>query len=125
MWQKAIARHGPAPDKVFAVRRSREEKGDWHDAIPCPICGRREVDCRISGDQSAILCHRGSRWHPPHLQVDETIERVGAIWQYKGLRDNHHGRDKASYFRRVESQDQLRPAKPKRKISAVQALAEV
>ena len=116
LWQKAMAK--------TETRRSHQQVGDWHDSIPCPICLRPVVDCRISGDGKAALCHRGNRWHPPHLKVDETIERAGAIWQFKGLRPNHHGQDKASLFVRVESQDALRP-QPKKKIGADQALAQM
>jgi len=134
MYQHSINRGGQFHDghgtdrKSFTSglnpRRSREERGAWQDLIPCPICGRREVDCRISEDGNAILCHRGSRWHPPHLQIDETIERYGDIWQYKGLRDNHTGQDRASYFRRAESQEALRQ-KPKKRITADLALTQM
>ncbi len=58
--------------------------GNWRDAIPCPICGRTEPDCRITGDGTFVQCHKGERWHPPELQVGETIQRGNDIWAYVG-----------------------------------------
>jgi len=68
-------------------QKSRNPKGatdNWRDAIPCPICGRTDADCRITDDGSFVQCHKGERWHPPELQVGETIQHGTDIWAYVG-----------------------------------------
>jgi len=68
-------------------QKSRKPTGTtdhWRYAIPCPICGRTEPDCRIVDDGSFVQCHKGERWHPPELQVGETIQHGADIWAYVG-----------------------------------------
>jgi len=47
---------------------------------PCPACGRNvDGDCRFSDD--LILCHSGTRFHPPqHLRPGDVISINGAAW---------------------------------------------
>lgn len=78
LWQSGVKRGSGVGGNRGEDRQSFKKNDDWRDCIPCPICGRTEIDCRISADGTAILCHRGSRWHPPHLQVDQIIERGGS-----------------------------------------------
>ena len=76
-------------------QKSRNPKGttgNWRDAIPCPICGRTEPDCRVTDDGSFVQCHRGERWHPPELQVGETIQHGTDIWAYVGDGSNVIGK---------------------------------
>jgi len=75
-------------------QKSRNPKGatdNWRDAIPCPICGRTEPDCRIVDDGSFVQCHKGERWQPPELQVGETIQHGTDIWAYVGDGNNAIG----------------------------------
>ena len=95
LWQSAIT------ERVRS-RRGGADSGDWRDAIPCPICGRTDIDCRVSSDGSAVLCHYGKRWSPPMLAEKESIERGGSSWIYAGDRDNHHGTGRAALFRKAQ-----------------------
>jgi len=75
-------------------QKSRNPKGatdNWRDAIPCPICGRTEPDCRIVDDGSFVQCHKGERWQPPELQVGETIQHGTDFWAYVGDGSNAIG----------------------------------
>lgn len=63
----------------------------WSDCVPCPICGRTELDCRITDDRSFIQCHKGHRWHPPDLSLGETIIAHEATWAYVGASENAIG----------------------------------
>ena len=47
---------------------------------PCPVCGRNlDGDCRFSDD--LILCHSGTRFHPPqHLRPGDVIDINGVRW---------------------------------------------
>ena len=75
-------------------KNSRNAKGtteNWIDAIPCPICGRTEPDCRTTDDGTFVQCHKGQRWQPPELQVGATIQRGNDNWAYVGVGNNAIG----------------------------------
>lgn len=87
-WQKLI-------EKVATTRKqlplALENEAGWDDCIPCPICDRTELDCRIHQYGQFIQCHKGSRWHPPDLLLGQTVTRNGVIWAYVGDSENAIG----------------------------------
>lgn len=74
------------------IATKAEGMGNWSDAIPCPICGRDDVDCRIHDSGDVIQCHRGKRFHPPELSVGATFNgQDKRIWAYVGAGNNAVG----------------------------------
>ncbi len=69
-----------------------KELGTWEDAIPCPICRRDEVDCRIHEGGEALQCHHGKSFTPPKLAIGQTIQGIDKqTWAYVGLGSNAVG----------------------------------
>ncbi len=119
MYQTAISEcSSPAPTNSRKTHGLRAD--GWEDCIPCPICGRKEPDCRISSDGQAILCHIGKRWAPPKLELREKIERNGNSWIYSGDKTTAVG--EAALFRLDVSQHELRKQKT---VKAGEALARM
>ena len=81
-----ILRSGRKPSSDVAA------SGDWTDCIPCPICGRTEVDCRVHSSGSLVLCHHGSSWKPPEMRPGQTIERNGVTWAFLQEQETLPGR---------------------------------
>jgi hypothetical protein len=81
------------PDQFLKPLKAKAEGfGDWSDAVPCPICGRDDVDCRVHDSGDVIQCQRGKRFHPPELPVGATIEgKDKRIWAYVGAGNNAIG----------------------------------
>lgn len=77
---------GPKPSSVTAT------SGDWVDCIPCPICGRTEVDCRVHSSGSPLLCHHGSSWKPPEMKPGQMIDRNGVTWAFLQEQETLPGR---------------------------------
>ena len=81
------------PDQFLKPLEAKAEGFEnWSDAIPCPICGRDDVDCREHDSGNVIQCHRGKRFHPPELAVGATVEgKDKRIWAYVGAGNNAVG----------------------------------
>ena len=81
------------PEKYLkALLKKPEGFGQWSDAIPCPICGRDDVDCRIHESGDVIQCHHGQRFHPPEMSVGATMTgQDQRIWAYVGPGTNAVG----------------------------------
>lgn len=87
--------------------------GQWSDAIPCPICGRDDVDCRIHESGNIIQCHHGQRFHPPEMSVGATMSgQDQRIWAYVGPGNNAVGpcsNFKIDESMQTQSQDVQKP----------------
>ena len=89
---------------------------------PCPVCGRNaDGDCRFSDE--LILCHSGTRFHPPqHLRPGDVIDINGSRW---ALIRSGAGFDGAAHEFRPDrantSRQETKAAAPQRRVRQLAA----
>ena len=95
----------------------------WQDAIPCPICSRPELDCRINTDKTAVLCHRGKTWNAGHYRRGETTAGLdGQTWAYTGEKTTVLGSAACFVLHRERPQQSQPKLLKQEKVPAGQAL---